>query len=39
MENKLEKIRDDFNVDDSVRISKDESQKIEDELRKLGYIN
>ena len=39
MENILQKIRDNSNSDDSVVIPKDESKKIENELRKLGYIN
>ena len=39
MESILQKIRDNSNSDDSVVIPKDESKKIENELRKLGYIN
>ena len=38
MENELIKIRDNSNIDDSTKISNDESKKVEDELRKMGYI-
>ena len=38
MENELTKIRDNSNIDVSIKTSNDESKKVEDELRKMGYI-
>ena len=38
MENQLVKIREGPIIDDSLKISNDESKKVEDELRKMGYI-
>ena len=38
MENQLIKIRDNSSIDNSIKISNNESKKVEDELRKMGYI-
>ena len=38
MEQLLEKIHDGVNLDDSVISSTDETKKVEDELKKMGYI-
>ena len=38
METQLIKIRENFNQDTYVKTSNDENKKVEDELRKMGYI-